>query len=207
MFWGSKNKKDQSPKGKKGKKESNYPQPKRGELMPPEGYSQRREESRRDIPTDPNKKVEEFHAATIIAEGTYINGRIEAKNHKILVEGVVEGGIFARHSVIIGDRGKVSYKLEGDHVSVSGKFNGEMNCNWLEVEEGGEVRGEVTTNQLLFKQRGIFEGKNHMKTPIPRPKFSRPRRLTPPPPIDEEEPPIRGELEEIELKNGDNETK
>jgi|GEM_PF-1697455 cytoskeletal protein CcmA (bactofilin family) len=204
MFWGSKNKKDHPPKGKKG--ESGSSQSSGRELMPPETYPQRREESRRDIPRNSSKKVEEFNAATIIAEGTYINGRIEAKNHKILVEGVVEGGIYARHSVIIGDRGKVSYKLEGDHVSVSGKFNGEMDCNWLEIEEGGEVRGEVSTNQLVIKHRGIFEGRNHMKTPIPRPKFSRPRRLTATSVV-EEEPPIRGELEEIELKNGDNETK
>jgi len=145
MFWGSKNSKNSpSPVSNRGERESVEAEEKKGD---------------------------EFNAATIIAEGTYINGRIEVKNHKIFIDGRVDGAIEAEHLVIIGNKGIVGHRLKGEHISVSGKFTGNIVCDWIEIEAGGEVNGEVLSNQLVVKPRGVFEGKSRLKTPIPKPTF------------------------------------
>jgi cytoskeletal protein CcmA (bactofilin family) len=145
MFWGPKNTKNQPPKG-----ESREP-----EFEPVGG------------------REEEFKAATIIAEGTYLNGRIEVKNHTLFVDGKIEGGIYADHAVIIGEKGVVSHKMKGEQISVSGRFEGEIDCDWIEIKRRGEVKGEISCNQLVIERGGVFEGKNHLKIPIPRPEFGK----------------------------------
>jgi len=145
MFWGPKNQKNAPSPIPNKPQERTVPQGGRGE--------------------------EEFNAATIIAEGTYINGRIEVKNHKIFIDGRVDGAIEADHLVIIGDKGEVGHRLRGDRTVVSGKFNGNMDCEWIEIEAGGEIVGEVFSNQLVVKPRGIFEGRSRLKNPIPKLEF------------------------------------
>ncbi|MEO1941590.1 MAG: polymer-forming cytoskeletal protein [Campylobacterales bacterium] len=145
MFWGPKNSKNQPSKGES-----------------------------RELELEPMKGREpEFKAATIIAEGTYLNGRIEVKNQILFVDGKIEGGIYADISVIIGEKGKVSHKIKGGQISVSGQFKGEIDCDWIEIKRKGEVKGEISCNQLVIERGGVFEGKNHLKIPIPRPEFGK----------------------------------
>ena len=79
------------------------------------------------------------------------------------VGGEVKGRILSDQSLILGDGAKVEGQIEGNHVVISGRFDGVIFAKGrAEIQAKGVVTGEVHTPCLVIEPGGIFDGQCHM---------------------------------------------
>ncbi|WP_020679919.1 bactofilin family protein [Marinobacterium rhizophilum] len=77
---------------------------------------------------------------------------------KVHVDGVIEGKIDANDDISIGKHGQVTGLVKARHVHVSGCLEGEVICDVLFVEAGGQVRARVLSRKMSVDPRGCFQG-------------------------------------------------
>lgn len=77
------------------------------------------------------------------------------------IDGNFEGNIFSKHQISIGQSANVMGFILADEVIISGKFNGQIDCQLLEVKAGAEVNGEVKAEILNVETGAVFTGYSH----------------------------------------------
>ena len=66
--------------------------------------------------------------------------------------------------VIIGKQGKISGEIHATRLIINGLFEGNADCDNVEVLEGGKFLGKVTSKELVIEAKAIFEGESKIKT-------------------------------------------
>ena len=75
------------------------------------------------------------------------------------------GNILSEHSLILGEAARVEGQIEGNHVVISGRFDGVIFAKGrVEFQAKGVVTGEIHTPCLVIEPGGIFDGRCHMLT-------------------------------------------
>ena len=80
------------------------------------------------------------------------------------VDGEIIGKILSDSIVIIGKQGKISGEINASHLIINGLFEGNANCDNVEVLEGGKFLGKVISKELVIEAKAIFEGESKIKT-------------------------------------------
>ena len=90
-------------------------------------------------------------------EGTMeINGTLRLEAH-------VKGTIISSQTLMLGDNAHVEGQIEGNHVMISGRFDGVIFAKGrVEIQPKGIVTGEIHTPCLVIEPGGIFDGQCHM---------------------------------------------
>ena len=101
-------------------------------------------------------------ATTIIADGTEIKGDIQLTCN-LHIDGKVEGLVQAIGNVVIGNSGIALGDIEANSVSISGRLEGTVDADAVEILEGGKFFGKVTTKAFVIEPNGIFEGESKIK--------------------------------------------
>jgi cytoskeletal protein CcmA (bactofilin family) len=101
-------------------------------------------------------------ATTIIADGTEIKGDIQLKCN-LLIDGKVEGAVQAIGNVVIGNSGIAMGDIQASRVSISGRLEGSIDADVVEILEGGKFFGKVTSKEFVIESRGVFEGESRLK--------------------------------------------
>lgn len=79
------------------------------------------------------------------------------------VQGEVKGTIISTHTLMLGDDARVEGQIEGNHVVISGRFDGVIFAKGrVEIQAKGTVTGEIHTPCLVIEAGGIFDGQCHM---------------------------------------------
>jgi cytoskeletal protein CcmA (bactofilin family) len=79
------------------------------------------------------------------------------------IEAQVKGNIISDQTLVLGEGAKVEGQVEGNHVMVSGRFDGVIFAKGrVEILPGGVVTGEIHTPCLVIEPGGIFDGRCHM---------------------------------------------
>jgi cytoskeletal protein CcmA (bactofilin family) len=79
------------------------------------------------------------------------------------IEAQVKGNILSDQTLVLGEGAKVEGQIEGNHVVVSGRFDGVIFAKGrVEIQPGGVVTGEIHTPCLVIEPGGIFDGRCHM---------------------------------------------
>jgi len=79
------------------------------------------------------------------------------------IEAQVKGNILSDQTLVLGEGAKVEGQIEGNHVMVSGRFDGVIFAKGrVEILPGGVVTGEIHTPCLVIEPGGIFDGRCHM---------------------------------------------
>lgn len=79
------------------------------------------------------------------------------------IEAQVKGNIISEQTLVLGEGAKVEGQIEGNHVMVSGRFDGVIFAKGrVEIQPGGVVTGEIHTPCLVIEPGGIFDGRCHM---------------------------------------------
>lgn len=99
---------------------------------------------------------------TIIARGATIDGIFECHS-RLHVDGEVKGKINSNNIVTIGKNGKVSGDISANRLVVNGMFEGNANCDGVEVLEGGTFLGTVLSKELMIEAKAHFEGESKIK--------------------------------------------
>ena len=94
---------------------------------------------------------------TIIAEGTSCIGELEVVG-KLHIDGRLEGSVHAEGFVSVGTTGQVMGNIQADKIMISGTVEGNIVCNSLEIMQSGDVKGEISTTELVIEPGGVFVG-------------------------------------------------
>jgi len=68
------------------------------------------------------------------------------------------GTVYSEGFISVGVSGSVLGDIQADKIIVSGKVEGNVTCNTLEIMQSGDVRGEINTGELVIEHGGIFIG-------------------------------------------------
>lgn len=100
---------------------------------------------------------------SFIANGTIIKGNINAQS-EIFIEGQFEGEILSQSTVVIGENGKGKGTIQANRMVVNGVFEGESECEIIEIMASGRHNGEIIVNELVIERGGSFVGNSRKKT-------------------------------------------
>ncbi len=94
--------------------------------------------------------------------GVRLEGTLEVPG-TFRLDGQVKGNIISQQSLILGEGARVEGQIEGNHVVVSGRFDGVIFAKGrVEIQPKGVVTGEIHTPCLVIEPGGIFDGRCHM---------------------------------------------
>jgi cytoskeletal protein CcmA (bactofilin family) len=101
-------------------------------------------------------------ATTIIAHGTAIKGDMQLKCH-LHIDGEIEGTIQTDGNVVIGKSGVAKGDIQASSISISGRFEGSLDGDVVEILEGGKLFGTVISKELVIESNAVFEGESRLK--------------------------------------------
>ncbi len=79
------------------------------------------------------------------------------------VDGRIEGSIQSDGEISIGEQGSIEGDIKANRVMVSGRFDGTVDAERLEIVAGGEVNGTVSVTQLVIESGARFNGTSKIK--------------------------------------------
>ena len=95
-------------------------------------------------------------------KGVRLEGSLELAG-TFRVNGEVKGNILSQESLILGEGAKVEGQIEGNHVVISGRFDGVIFAKGrVEIQAKGVVTGEIHSPCLVLEPGAIFDGRCHM---------------------------------------------
>ena len=100
---------------------------------------------------------------TIVASGAKIEGIFNCQT-RLHVDGEIIGKVLSDSIVIIGKQGKICGEINANHLIINGLFEGNADCDNVEILEGGKFFGKVISKELVIEAKAIFEGESKIKT-------------------------------------------
>lgn len=88
------------------------------------------------------------HSTTIITGCMQINGNIEGCG-MIHVDGTVYGDLTIDETVVIGASGSVYGNIKSKKVIISGKLEGSISCDTLEISQTGSVSDKIVAKDII----------------------------------------------------------
>ncbi|NCD13054.1 MAG: polymer-forming cytoskeletal protein [Epsilonproteobacteria bacterium] len=80
------------------------------------------------------------------------------------MDGEIIGKVLSDSIVTIGKQGRISGEIHASRLIVNGLFEGNADCENVEVLEGGKFLGKVFSKELVIEAKAIFEGESKIKT-------------------------------------------
>ena len=108
---------------------------------------------------------------TIVASGAKVDGVFNCTS-RLHVDGEVSGEIHSKSIVTIGKGGKIKGSVVADRLIVNGLFEGDANCEGVEVLGGGKFLGKVVSKELVIEAKAQFEGESKIKRENDTPKIA-----------------------------------
>lgn len=122
---------------------------------------------------------------SFIQKGVTLKGELRARG-VILVEGRVEGEVFATDHLIVGESGNILGNIEAGHLTNRGTIQGDVAAgNKVVLVEKSHLTGDITAFQLVVEEGSNFDGRCKMlskPTYQPKPHVPEPVAKEPVPP-------------------------
>lgn len=100
--------------------------------------------------------------STLIGADTELVGDLTL-NDNLHVDGRLQGNIESSADVTIGKSGHMDGEIRAQRVLVSGRVQGRIDADRLEIVAGGEVEGNVVTVDLVIEPGGRFNGSSEIR--------------------------------------------
>lgn len=110
-----------------------------------------------------DQKDENFdgEVETIVGNSVSLEGNFKSQG-SIAINGKVMGKVSTEKNIDVGEEATVKADLEGEDIIVSGKVEGNIKADRLEIKESGEVVGDISTKTLLISEGAKFSGNCQM---------------------------------------------
>jgi len=82
---------------------------------------------------------------------------------KMHIDGIFEGNISSLDGITIGKAGHVKGLIKARTVDVCGLLEGEVICDEMHIEPGGQVNATVESVEMSISPRGSFVGERRIK--------------------------------------------
>ncbi len=98
-------------------------------------------------------------AETIIGESVQVKGNFES-NGNIIVNGILNGTIKTKGSILIGDKAKVSANVSAEEISVRGQITGNLDINgYIAIGSSAKIFGDIECSQISVERGAEINGK------------------------------------------------
>jgi cytoskeletal protein CcmA (bactofilin family) len=109
-----------------------------------------------------DKDTESREFTGFLDKGVRFEGTLEASG-VFRIDAQMKGNLLSSHSLILGEGARVEGQIEGNHIVISGKFDGVIFAKGrVEIQAKGVVTGEIHAPCLIIEAGGIFDGRCHM---------------------------------------------
>lgn len=99
---------------------------------------------------------------SIVGPGMKVEGKCSGDG-SVRVEGKVDGGVEATHSVVVGEEGEVVGDIEARDVVIAGHVAGTVRAeNRVELKASCRVRGDIECETLSLEEGGRVDGELRM---------------------------------------------
>ncbi|WP_375753953.1 polymer-forming cytoskeletal protein [Vibrio sp. HN007] len=102
-------------------------------------------------------KSGKHHNTTIIAEGAKVTGELTLSGN-IQVDGKVSGKLQTDKLVTISPSGRIDGEIYAEKAIINGLFEGEIFAKSIEILGNGQLKGEVSSSELIIHKGGVFLG-------------------------------------------------
>ncbi len=114
------------------------------------------------------RSVDESELSTVFASDVEFEGEMSF-DEPVLIKGTFRGHINSGTSLYIGETAQVTADVHAELVSVQGKLKGEIAASRrLELFSGSQVRGSVTSPDIIMQSGAELNGTVKMESPSPR---------------------------------------
>jgi len=110
-----------------------------------------------------NKMARKTSATTIVSQGAKLKGEFELEA-RLHIDGEVDSIIKSSNYVMVSKSGILKGKVVCKRLILSGKFDGELECDILEITKNGFLKGKITVNELIIEEGGVFQGQSTIKS-------------------------------------------
>ncbi|MBE0493417.1 MAG: polymer-forming cytoskeletal protein [Thiomicrospira sp.] len=97
---------------------------------------------------------------TIIAEGCSVNGEIVDLQGALHIDGHIDGIVETSYDISIGQNGSLNGLIKARSIFLSGKLEGKVACERIEILETGKLVGELISGELTIETGGKFIGQS-----------------------------------------------
>ena len=114
---------------------------------------------------------------SVIGPSLIVKGEIQSSG-TLRVDGVVEGSITSKGTVLVANDGVVKADIKADHVVIGGTIHGNVTARErVEILPTGNLRGDIETISygLVVNEGAIFEGAVKMSKETVSPKIPQKR--------------------------------
>ncbi|MBF0626521.1 MAG: polymer-forming cytoskeletal protein [Magnetococcales bacterium] len=84
---------------------------------------------------------------------------------RLHIDGAVVGKIVSNNLISIGKSGVLEGEVRARKLVVTGRFQGEADCDEIEILAGGRVSGEIRSKVLVIERGSHFEGNSSLREP------------------------------------------
>ncbi|MFP4510725.1 MAG: polymer-forming cytoskeletal protein [Spirochaetaceae bacterium] len=114
------------------------------------------------------RSVDESELSTVFASDVEFEGDMNF-DEPVLVKCTLRGNIRSGTNVYIGDSADVSANVEAELISVQGRLKGDIVARRrLELFSGSQIRGSITSPDIIMQSGAELNGTVKMETPSPR---------------------------------------
>jgi len=101
---------------------------------------------------------------SFVQQGVTLKGILTVKG-VVLVEGHVEGEVFAEDHLIVGESGTIHGNIEAGHLTNRGTIQGNVTAgNKVVLTDKSHLEGDITAFQLVTEEGASFDGRCKMLT-------------------------------------------
>ena len=94
-----------------------------------------------------------------IQKGVVLKGAVQFQG-VVLIEGEVEGTIYASDHLIVGESGRVRGDIEAGHLTNRGTIEGNIRAgNKVSLMKDSHLKGDITAFQLVIEEGSSFDGR------------------------------------------------
>ncbi len=86
-----------------------------------------------------------------------------ALSDNLHIDGHLEGSIRSDAEVSVGEQGSVEGEAEARRILISGRFQGSIEAERLEIAAGGHVDGDVVVGELVIESGAQFNGSSKIR--------------------------------------------
>jgi cytoskeletal protein CcmA (bactofilin family) len=97
-----------------------------------------------------------------LEQGVKLEGRLES-NGTFRIDSSMKGTLVSEETLILGDNASVQGQIEGNHVIISGRFDGTIRARGkVELKTKAIVTGEIHCPCLIIEPGAVFDGNCQM---------------------------------------------
>ena len=95
---------------------------------------------------------------TIVSRGVKIEGKVTSTGN-IRIDGEIQGDIFSKGNITIGEVAKVNGKLNANVITIGGKVSGIVRAkDKIILDSKSYLKGDIITKNLVIEEGAKFDG-------------------------------------------------